>query len=67
MAESPELEGVGGRFYATAPGKPRELFAERPISVEASDANKAKRLWDLSAKMIAKATASAGKLAGARR
>lgn len=65
MVEAPELEGVGGKFYATAPGKPRELFAERPISREASDVAKAKRVWDLSAKVLAKATAKIGsKLAG---
>lgn len=56
MAESPELEGVGGKFYATPPGKPKAPFSERSISKEASDVNKQKKFWDLSAKVLAAAS-----------
>ena len=54
MSLAPELEGVSGPFYATLPGKPNGLFGEREISKEASDVEKAKRVFDLSASMLEK-------------
>ncbi len=54
MVESPELEEVRGQFYATPPGKPRELFGAQTISKEAQDAAEAKRVWELSEQLLAK-------------
>lgn len=57
MAESPELEETKGAFYATPPGQPRALFGPQAISKEARDAGKAKRVWELSEKLLAKVLA----------
>lgn len=54
MTLSPDLEGVSGPFYATLPGKPKSLFGERQISKEASDVEKAKKVWQLSSDLLAK-------------
>jgi protochlorophyllide reductase len=54
MVESPELEETRGKFYATPPGKPRELFGAQQISKEAQDAAKAQRVWELSEKLLDK-------------
>lgn len=56
MAESPELEDTLGKFYATPPGQPRALFGEQQVSREAQDAEKAKRFWELSEKLLEKVT-----------
>lgn len=56
MAESPELEDTLGKFYATPPGQPRALFGEQTVSKEAQDADKGKRLWVLSEKLLEKVT-----------
>lgn len=57
MVESPELEEVKGKFYATPPGKPRALFGEQRISKEAQDADKAQRVWELSEQLLKKVLA----------
>lgn len=57
MVESPELEEVKGKFYATPPGKPRALFGEQRISTEAQDAAKAQRVWELSEQLLKKVLA----------
>lgn len=59
MAESPELEETMGKFYATPPGQPRALFGEQKVSKEAQDDQKAKRLWELSEKLLDKVGAKA--------
>lgn len=43
---------AGGRFFSTPPGKPNDPFAVQQVSREARDAQKAKRLWELSARCV---------------
>lgn len=45
-------DGAGGTFSATSPGKPDSPFIRQEVSVEARDAEKAKRLWELSAQCV---------------
>lgn len=56
MVEAPELEDKSAAFLATPPGKPKDLFSIQNISKEAADADKARRFWDLTEKLLAKVT-----------
>uniref|UniRef100_A0A7S3YA04 protochlorophyllide reductase n=1 Tax=Heterosigma akashiwo TaxID=2829 RepID=A0A7S3YA04_HETAK len=52
LVDAPELEGQGGLFLTTQPGKPKSDFGPFPISKEASDVSKAKSLFELSTKLV---------------
>ncbi len=56
MVEAPELEDKSAAFLATPPGKPKDLFSSQNISKEAADADKARRFWDLTERLLAKVT-----------
>lgn len=50
MISNPELQGVSGQYFSGRPGK-KEYFSCQ-VSKEASDADKAKKLWELTEKLV---------------
>jgi protochlorophyllide reductase len=58
MVAGPELDGRGGLFFSNSrPGQ--HTFEEVPVSVEAADAARGRRLWELSAAAVGLAPADA--------
>ena len=53
MCDSEELDNETALFLATPPGKPKEKFGVRSISVEASDEQKQIEFWRLSEEVLA--------------
>lgn len=49
MITSPELDGLSGQYFSGRPGKPEYVACQ--VSKEASDAAKAKLLWELTEKL----------------